>query len=588
MDSTLNREVMDMDVLLVGGGPANLACGIHLMQLVKKHNLSHPDNPLEPEVFLIEKGLEIGHHQMSGAVMDPRGIAKLFPDWKKQGAPYEAYCNKTNQEGFFKLIQNSKKLRRMPTPFAALQNHGKYVISLQQFTHWLGQQAEELGVQIFSGFAGSELLYNQEKSGIAGVVTRDMGRDRWGEKKPHFESGMELRAKVTVLGEGTRGSLAKEATKKLNLDLGRNPQVYQLGCKEVWQLSPKGQEILQAGDILHTLGWPLSEKNVFGGGWIYGMSKGKVSIGLVCGLDYHDPRFDPHAAFQEWKTHPWLSELLEGGELLHYGAKTIPDGGYFSQPELSADGMLMVGDSAGMLNPLRLKGIHLAIESGMMAAETLFHALLQKDYSKQTLQRYQNLYETSEAKKELWSVRNFRQGQQKGELFGMLNTAFGLMTNGYGLLGNRMKLKADYKEFHKLAEPGTTAPTDPHSFDEKLTFSKLKDVYYSGTSHEEDQPLHLQVTSPDICITQCYNEYGNPCQHFCPAQVYEMVPKEEGAGLSPQLNKEGDGKSTEQDKVLKINASNCVHCKTCDIKDPYQIIEWVVPEGGGGPVYTNC
>jgi len=588
MSEQIEREAMDMDVLLVGGGPANLACAIHLMKLVEEHNAANPEDQLEPEVFLIEKGAEIGHHQMSGAVMDPRGLNKLMPDWIDRGAPFEAQNTEGNVDGFFKLSEGKAKLQKVPTPTKALHNRGKYVVSLQKMAAWLGEQAEAAGVQIFSGFAGAEMIYSEDGRAVEGVITRDMGISRWGEQKGQFEPGMELRAKITVLGEGSRGSLAKHLVPRFGMDSGKNPQVYQLGCKEVWQLSEEGQKLLKPGDIMHTMGYPLDREGVFGGGWIYGMADGKASIGLVCGLDYHDPKFDPHAAFQEWKTHPWIAKLLEGGEMLHYGAKTIPDGGYFSQPELTHHGVMLVGDTAGMLNSMRLKGIHLAIESGMCAADAIFRALLAKDYSKQTLHRYQNLYETSEAKRELWGVRNFRQGFQHGQLIGMANTAFGIVTGGFGLLGGRMKLKADYEEYDKLETPGTTAPVDKSKFDDKLTFDKLKDVYFSGTAHEEDQPIHLQVTDPSVCVTKCYSEYGNPCQHFCPANVYEIVPKEEAAGLSHNIDREGNAETTEKGTVLKINASNCVHCKTCDIKDPYQIINWVVPEGGQGPVYSNC
>jgi len=588
MSETIEREAMEMDVLLVGGGPANLACAIHLKQLVAAHNEANPEDQLEPEIYLIEKGAEIGHHQMSGAVMDPRGIQKLFPDWRKRGAPIEAQCDPhENEDGFFKLKEGKQSLKRVPVP-PYLSNHGKYVISLQKFAAWMGQQAESMGVNIFAGFAGAEMIYGgRDGMTVQGVITRDMGVDKWGEQKGEFAPGMELRAKITVLGEGTRGSLAKHLIPKLGLDEGKNPQVYQIGCKEVWQLSDEGKKNIKPGDIIHTMGWPLDDAKVFGGGWIYGMADGKVSIGLVMGLDYKDPTFDPHAAFQKWKTHPYLASLLKGGEMIMYGAKTIPDGGYWSQPDLAHNGVMLVGDTAGMLNGMRLKGVHLAIESGMLAAEAIFEALKAKDYSRQSLHRYQNLYETSEAGKEMWGVRNFRAGFQKGNLIGTANVAFGYLFGGMGLGGNRMKLIPDHAEYHKLATPGTTPATDKNTFDDKLTFDKLKDVYFSGTTHEEDQPCHLQITDPSICITKCYIEYGNPCQHFCPANVYEIVPKEEGRGLSPQLDQDGKGKTTERGAVLKINASNCVHCKTCDIKDPYQIINWVVPEGGQGPVYKN-
>jgi electron-transferring-flavoprotein dehydrogenase len=455
---------------------------------------------------------------------------------------------------------------------------------LNKVVKWLGEKAEAAGVNVFPGFPGAEVLYEDNR--VKGVRVRDMGVNKWGEQKDgEFMAGGDLHAKVTVLGEGTRGSLAKHLVPKLKLDAGRNPQMYQIGVKEVWKLSKKGQAKLKPGDVYHTMKYPLP-RNVFGGGWVYGMADGMASIGLVVGLDYKDPTLDPHQLFQKWKTHPWLKEMLEGGEVLHYGSKTIPDGGYFSMPKLTADGVMLVGDTAGFLNSMRLKGIHLAIKSGMMAAQTIFECLKADDFSATALHKYQNRFETSWAKKELWGVRNFRQGFQRGEKFGFINVAFGLISGGRGL-SSRLSAEADYEEYNKVANPGTTPAQDPAQYDDKLTFDKLKDVYFSGSTHEEDQPCHLQVTSPDVCITQCTQEYGNPCQHFCPAKVYEMVPRDEGKGMSPQLDREGEGKTNEQGLVLKINASNCVHCKTCDIKDPYQVINWVVPEGGGGPIYTN-
>ncbi|MBE7490806.1 MAG: electron transfer flavoprotein-ubiquinone oxidoreductase [Planctomycetes bacterium] len=574
------RETMEQDVLLVGAGAANLSLAIHLMQLVKKHNETAA-NPLAPQVSIIEKGAEIGHHQLSGAVMDPRGIAELMPDWKEQGFPIEA---PVARDAMVKFRPNGtiKKLAFVP---ASLHNTGKYVVSLNKVVKWLAQQAEAAGVNIFPGFPGSDVLYDGNR--VRGVRVRDSGVNKWREVKDgEFTPGADLVAKVTVLGEGTRGSLAKHLIPKLKLDEGRNDQVYQIGVKEVWKLSDRGREILKPGDVYHTMKWPMP-RGVFGGGWVYGMADGVASIGWVIGLDYRDPTLDPHALFQKWKTHKWLAGILEGGELLHYGAKTIPDGGYFSMPRLSADGVLLVGDTAGFLNSMRLKGIHLAIKSGMLAAQTIFECLRDNDFSALRLHKYQNLFETSWAKQELWSVRNFRQGFQRGETFGMVNTAVAMISGGRGI-SSRLSVHADYKDYTRLpGEGGTTKPTPKSSFDDKLTFDKLKDVYFSGSTHNEDQPCHLQVTQPDVCVTRCAQEYGNPCQHFCPANVYEMVPKDEGKGGSPQLDRNGEGKTTSAGLVLKINASNCVHCKTCDIKDPYQIINWVVPEGGGGPVYTN-
>ena len=577
---TVQREMMEQDVLLVGAGPANLACAIRLMQLVGKRNES-AESRLEPQVTIIEKGAEIGHHQLSGAVMDPRGISELFADWKDRGCPVEA---PVAADAMLKFKASGKAAKLLFVP-PSMHNAGKYVVSLNKVVKWLAQQAEALGVNIFPGFPAADVLYDGQR--VKGVRVRDTGVSKWREVKDgEFSAGADLTARVTVLGEGTRGSLAKHLVPKLKLDEGRNPQMYQIGVKEVWKLSEAGRKNLRPGDVFHTIGWPMP-KNVFGGGWIYGMADGHASIGWVVGLDYADPTLDPHALFQEWKTHAFMRAILGGGELLHYGAKTIPDGGYFAMPKLSADGVLLVGDTAGFMNSMRLKGIHLAIKSGMMAAETIFECLRDNDFSAQRLHKYQNRFETSWAKKELWGVRNFRQGFQRGETFGFINTAVGLITGGRGLSG-RLSAHADHEDYDKLpGQGGTTPPVPKSTFDDKLTFDKLKDVFYSGSKHNEDQPCHLQVTEPNVCVTKCAQEYGNPCQHFCPANVYEMVPKDEGKGGSPQLNREGEGRTTGAGLVLKINASNCVHCKTCDIKDPYQIINWVVPEGGGGPIYTN-
>ena len=569
----IEREIMEQDVLLVGAGPANLACAIKLKQLLAEANLS-------AEISIIEKAPEIGHHQLSGAVMDPKGIVELFPKWRDEGFPIES---EVKNDAMIALKANGGRSGPKFVP-PSMRNHGKFIVSLNKVVKWLAEKAEAAGVNVFPGFPAAEMLYDDKR--VKGVRVRDMGVNKWGEiKEGEFMPGGDLHAKVTVLGEGTRGSLAKHLIPKLGLDAGRNPQIYQLGVKEVWKLGEKGKLALKAGDVYHTMGHPLP-KDVFGGGWVYGMDNDMASIGLVLGLDYKDPTLDPHQLFQKWKEHAFLRGILGDGELLHYGAKSIPDGGYFSMPKLTSAGVMLVGDTVGFMNSMRLKGIHLAMKSGMLAAETIFECIKDNDFSAERLHKYQNRFEASWAKAELWGVRNFRQGFQRGPTFGMVNTAFGLITGGRGL-SSRLSATADYKEYHKVAKPGTTPAVDAAQFDDKLTFGKLKDVYFSGSTHEEDQPCHLQVTSPDICVTKCTVEYGNPCQHFCPAKVYEMMPVVEAKGMSPQLNRDGEGKANDQGLVLKINASNCVHCKTCDIKDPYQIINWVVPEGGGGPIYTN-
>lgn len=549
----VERERLDADVLIVGAGPAGLACALHLSQLIAKHNSSGAKPELSAEnVYVLEKGREIGAHQLSGAVMDPRGLAELLPDWL-QTAPLEAPV--TDDAAYVLTSAGSYKLPITPPP---LQNHGNYIVSLNKLVKWLGGLVEKSGVNLFTQFAGRNLIY--EGGGIAGVITEDKGVDKEGRPKDNYTPGYELRAKVTVLSEGPRGSLTKEMVNHLKLD-GLNPQVYGIGIKELWDVPA---DRIKPGFVAHTLGWPL-DTSMYGGGWMYGLPGNRVSIGMVIGLDYHDPRFDPHAAFQRYKTHPFLKRVLDGGKMVRYGAKTVPYGGWYSVPRTYVDGGLIIGDSASLLNSQRLKGIHIAIKSGMLAAETVFEALKTGDPSAKTLSAFPQKIEQSWIKKELWEVRNFHQGFHHGLYRGLVNAGIQFVSGGRGLT-DPMRTRPDCDEYRKLNGAGPA----PERFkgDGALTFDRLTDVYHSGTRHEEDQPCHLIVSNLDVCATKCVTEYGNPCQYFCPAAVYEMV-QEKG---QPRL---------------KINASNCVHCKTCDIADPYEIITWVPPEGGGGPNYEG-
>ena len=552
----IQREQLEADVLIIGAGPGGLACALHLANLIEKHNEAKKSPPLSAEnIYVLEKGREIGAHQLSGAIMDPRGLRELVPDFEKT-APLDTPV--TGDAAYYFTASSSYKLPLTPPP---LQNHGNYVVSLNKLVKWLGGLVEKKGVNLFTQFAGRELLY--EKKGIAGVLTEDKGVDKNGKPKDNYTPGYELRAKITVLAEGPRGSLTKELVSKLKLD-GLNPQVYGLGIKELWDVQP-GK--IDTGYVAHTLGWPLSS-DLYGGGWVYGLQNNRVSLGMVVALEYHDPLFDPHEAFQKYKTHPFVKNILEGGKLIRYGAKTVPYGGWYSMPRSYVDGGLIIGDSASLLNSQRLKGIHTAIKSGMLAAETIYEALCAGDTSAKTLAAYPQKIEQSWIKKELWEVRNFHQAFHGGLYPGLVQAGLQFVTGGRGL-SDPMRSEPGYQEYTKLNRDRTLVDQSTRfKGDGKLTFDRLTDVYHSGTRHEEDQPCHLVVLEPNICGDRCVREYGNPCQYFCPAAVYEMVTEK------------GEPK-------LKINASNCVHCKTCDIADPYQIINWVPPEGGGGPNYEG-
>jgi electron-transferring-flavoprotein dehydrogenase len=566
----MERESLEMDVLFVGAGPANLSGALHLARLIKNYNeaVASGKTKGEPlgdiEIAIIEKGAYVGAHILSGAVMDPRALRELIPEFENE-APIESPV--IHDE--FLYLTKSGTIRSPLTP-PPLKNHGYFIVSLNRLTSWLGEKCEEAGVNIFPEFPGAEMLYD-EKDRIIGVRTGDKGIDKHGKPKENFEPGVDIHAKVTVLGEGPRGSLTKHLIERLNLNKGREPQVYSLGIKELWELP---DDRYPAGHVTHTLGYP-SDVNTYGGGWIYGMQNRILNIGYVTGLDYSDPLLDPHAEFQRYKQHPYIARLLEGGRMIRYGAKTIAAGGLYAMPKLYADGVLIVGDSAGFLNSQRLKGIHTAIKSGMLAAEAIFEALLAKDFSAKQLRRYKELVQDSWVMKELYKVRNFHAGFKSGRWKGIANAGLQFISGGrsWGIF-DRSKSEAGHLVMKKLSEYGykngdISQRYGDLRYDGKLTFNKLTDVYHASVKHSEEQPAHLHVLDTNICTTRCSKEYGNPCQRFCPASVYEMVDN-------------GDGS-----KRLQINFSNCVHCKTCDIMDPYQIINWVTPEGGGGPDYKN-
>lgn len=559
------RETLDVDVLFVGAGPASLSGAIHLSRLIRSHNeemkKSGGDVIEEPFLAVIEKGKEIGAHSLSGAVLDPRALHELFPDFLEKECPLEAMVD---QDDLHYLT--SKGSLRAPFLPPSMRCHGSYVISLGRFTRWLAEQAEEEGIELFPTFPGAELMMDGRK--VLGVRTADKGVDKDGNKKSNFQPGADFKARVTVLAEGPRGSLAKKLFHAYpDLTDGRNPQVYGVGVKELWKVP---EERIQPGRVIHTMGFPLS-KDTYGGGFIYGMRENLVSVGLVVGLDYHDPFLDPHACFQEWKSHPLLKKLLKGGTMEGYGAQTMPVSGHFAVPRLSMNGLVLAGDTASFLNPMRQKGIHLAMKSGMLAAEAILNGLVKNDFSAETLGAYDRSLRSSWVRDELYGSRNFHQGFDNGLWSGMIHAGLQIMTGGRGIR-QRMMSEPGHTRMKKIRDYygiAREAPA-PRAYDNEYLFDKVTDVYKSGAEHPEDQPSHLKILDRAICVEKCTEEYGNPCTRFCPASVYEI---EEGE----------DGKVTD----IRVNFANCVHCKTCDIMDPFENIEWTTPEGGGGPDYKS-
>src|SRR5450432_257143 len=563
-----DRPKMDADVVIVGGGPAGMACALGLSQLIDEHNAIHPGAPLSKEnIHVLEKAREAGQHCLSGAILDPRAMRELLPGFETE-APIEA---KVHKEAVHFLTET--KHFKLPVTPPPLQDHGNYVISINRFVKWMAEKVEAAGITVFTGFAGSELLYEGNK--VTGVRTDDKGVDKKNEKKSNFEPGYDIQAKVVILAEGTRGSLTKELITKLDLARDANPQTYGVGVKELWEL-PTGR--IEPGEVILTLGYPLTTKE-YGGAGIYGGKNNIASLAFVTGLDYQDPRLDPQRVLQGFKRHPFVTKLLEGGSMIRYGAKSLPYGGWWALPALAGDGFMITGDSAGFVNSARLKGIHLAMKSGMIAAQTAFEALRKNDSSAKTLGLYPKRIDQSWIKEELWKVRNFHQGFEKGLYPGLMHTALQQVTFGRGL-HERYPSHAGHEKLKPLATLPVDAGPEEHLLgaakgDGKLTFDKLTDLYHSGTKHEEDQPAHLVIHDTNICNTRCTKEFGNPCTHFCPANVYEMVEDTSAPA------------GTVSPKHISLNAANCVHCKTCDIMDPYQIITWVPPEGGGGPNYDG-
>jgi electron-transferring-flavoprotein dehydrogenase len=551
------RDSLEVDVLVVGGGPAGMSAALRLAQLQKEKG----GEPLS--IALLDKAREPGAHMLSGAVLDTSTLRDLIPDFQAKGAPLAAEV--TEEAVYFCTKRGKIAFPIIPPP---LQNHGNYIISLNQFVKWLGKQVEEAGVDLFSGFSAQEVLFDGTR--VVGVRTGDRGLDKHGGRKSNFEPGVDIRAKVTIFCDGVRGNLTKTLVKMLSLDEGRPPQMYALGIKELWEV-PGGR--LKVGSVIHTMGYPLRTEE-FGGAFIYAMPDGLLSVGFVMGLDYKDPMFDPHVTFNRFKQHPLVAGLLEGGKLVRYGAKALPEGGWYTIPRVHMDGALIAGDAAGFMNSMRLKGIHLAMRTGMLAAESAFDAVRSGDASEARLAGYQRAIDTSPVKSELWGVRNVHQAFGYGLLPGLAYAGFSLIAEGWWI-ADPMPSHAGHENLRTLFDyydgvvPPIDQPVHPVKIDRQLTFDKVTDVHHSGTRHREDEPSHLIVHNTDICRTTCREEFGNPCTRFCPANVYEMVDDGNGG------------------KKLHINASNCVHCKTCDIMDPYQIIDWVPPEGGEGPQYDG-
>lgn len=557
------RESMEVDVLYVGAGPANLASAYHLVKQVEAFNekAAAAGRPaMEPPVILvIEKSAGVGDHQLSGAVINPIAIRELMPDFIEQGFPTEYVANDSQ----FRFFTRGPSIKSPICP-PMFQKNGYHVASLSNVTKWLGAKCEELGIEIYPGFAAAQILTEGDQ--VIGVRTGDMGIDKNGNRKPTYQPGMDILAKVTVLGEGVRGTLTKQLVDLFDMH-GPNPQSYKTGIKEIWRIRPEKH---RPGRVIHGSLFPDAFSQM-DGMWLYDMKDNLVSFGYVTSLTAENPHNDPHLNAQRFKTIPFMRDLLEGGELVRYGAKCVPMGGLYSQPKLYCNGALLVGDAAGMLNPMKLAGVHMAIKTGMLAADTLLDALVKQDFTSKTLGDYTERYKSSWAYEEHREARNWEGSIDVSPLFLMgLNMPAMMLSKGRGLV-DKLKVHASHTAMKKIWElPVEKRKKEAFVFDGKLTFSKEHLVGFSGTVHEADQPHHLKVADTDVCATICARDYGNPCESFCPAAVYEMVADPETPGR----------------KKLFIHHENCVHCKTCDIADPYQIITWTPPEGGEGPDYT--
>ena len=566
----IEREAMEFDVVIVGAGPAGLSAAIKIRQLAIENNL--PDLT----VCVVEKGSEVGAHILSGAVLEPRAMNELFPNWKEEGAPLNVPV--TGDETYFLL--SDTKAQKMPYWMVpkSMHNEGNYVISLGNVVRWLGQKAEELEVSIFPGFAASEILYHEDGT-VKGIQTGDMGIGKNGEPTHNFTPGYELHAKYTLFAEGCRGHLGKRLIAKYNLDKDADPQHYGIGIKELWEIDPAKHK---PGLVMHGAGWPLNETGSSGGWWLYHAENNQVTLGMIVDLSYENPHMYPFMEMQRWKTHPTIKQFLEGGKRISYGARAVVKGGFNALPKLTFPGGCLIGDDAGFLNFSKIKGSHTAMKSGMLCGEAVFEAIAAgvakggdlavarvtegEDHFDKELTAYTEKYNNSWLKEELYSSRNFGPAMHK---FGQwIGGAFNFIDqNVFKVPFTLHDLKQDFAVL-KTVDASTFKPNYPKP-DGKLTFDRLSSVFVSNTVHEENQPAHLKLTDPSIPVNVNLPKWDEPAQRYCPAGVYEVMENDDGS------------------KRFQINAANCVHCKTCDIKDPSQNITWVTPEGGGGPNYPN-